>query len=414
MSVRAPHNGSSSEAPAAGCHGGDGPAAQAQQRLLFDPQKLEGFKYFELLRPVLQQLHDVGTERDRAGNRQLFYDQYTAAILFYFFNPVLTSLRGLQQASGLEKVQQALGIQRTSLGSLSEAARVFDAQLLRPIMAELAQRLGPLPGQREAEALAQLTAVDGSLFAALPKMAWALWNYKDKKAVKLHLHFEVFTGAPIDAHMTYGKYCEKKVMHEMLQAGRFYVMDRGYEQFRLFQAIVDMGSSFVCGVRDQMTWTVIRERPLSDADRAAGVIFDAEVSLGARKAEGVLTQPYRVVQRATGKTDENGQPVVMTLVTDRMDLEAELIVLAYHYRWQIELFFRWLKCVLGCRHLLSTDKNGVEIQIYLALIASLLISLWVGRKPTKRTYEMLCFYFMGVASLQELTAHILSLRKHAA
>jgi hypothetical protein len=415
MIVRTPGDRAASEPSALPSQQGDQAAAGMQPSpLLFDPKKLEGFKYFELLGPLLAQLHDVGTARDRAGNRELFYDQYAAAILFYFFNPVLTSLRGIQQATTLEKVQQALGIQRTSLGSLSEASRVFDAQLLRPILAELAQRLGPLPGKSEAVALAQLTAVDGSLFAALPKMAWALWNYDHKKAVKLHLHFEVFTGAPIDAQMTYGKFCEKKVLHEMLQAGRFYVMDRGYEQFRLFQAIVDIGSSFVCGVRDQMTWTVIHERTLSDADRAAGVIFDAEVNLGGRKAEGVLTQPYRVVQRHTGKTDEHGQPVVMTLVTNRMDLAAELIVLAYHYRWQIELFFRWLKCVLGCRHLLSTDKNGLEIQIYLALIASLLISLWVGRKPTKRTYEMLCFYFMGVASLQELTAHISSLKKHAA
>lgn len=411
MSVRTPHNGSSSEAPAVGQHGGNEPAAQAQQPLLFDPQQLQGFKYFEALGPLLKQLHDVGTERDRAGNRDLFFDHYAALILFYFFNPVLTSLRGIQQASGLEKVQRALGIKRTSLGSLSEAARVFDAQRLRPMMAELAQQLGPLPGKREAEALAQLTAVDGSLFAALPKMAWALWNYDDKKAIRLHLHFEVFTGAPVDAELTYGKHCEKKVMHQMLQSRRFYVMDRGYEQFRLFQAIVDADSSFVCGVRDQMTWTVIEERSLSDADRAAGVVFDAVVKLGARKADGVLTQPYRVVQRDIGKTDAKGQPVLMTLVTNRMDLAAELIVLAYHYRWQIELFFRWLKCVLGCRHLLSTDQNGLEIQIYMALIASLLISLWVGRKPTKRTYEMLCFYFSGLASLSELTTHILNLKK---
>jgi hypothetical protein len=72
----------------------------------------------------------------------------------------------------------------------------------------------------------------------------------------------------------------------------------------------------------------------------------------------------------------------------------------------VELFFRWLKCVLGCRHLLSQGANGVSLQVYVALIASLLISLWIGRPPTKRTYEMLCFYLSGWASDAELVAHI--------
>ena len=76
----------------------------------------------------------------------------------------------------------------------------------------------------------------------------------------------------------------------------------------------------------------------------------------------------------------------------------------------MELFFRWFKCILGCRHLLSTCANGVQIQVYLALIASLLVSLWTGRKPTKRTFEMLCLYFSGWASAQEVLAHLDKLR----
>ena len=62
--------------------------------------------------------------------------------------------------------------------------------------------------------------------------------------------------------------------------------------------------------------------------------------------------------------------------------------------------------MLGCRHLLSHSANGIAIQIYLGIIACLLIALWTGRKPTLRTYEMICFYFMGLASQEELLAHI--------
>ena len=72
----------------------------------------------------------------------------------------------------------------------------------------------------------------------------------------------------------------------------------------------------------------------------------------------------------------------------------------------MELFVCWVKGVLGCRHLLSQGINGVRIQVYAALIASLLISLWVGQAPTKRTYEMRCFYLSGWATEAELIAHI--------
>jgi hypothetical protein len=72
----------------------------------------------------------------------------------------------------------------------------------------------------------------------------------------------------------------------------------------------------------------------------------------------------------------------------------------------VELLFRWVKWVLGCRHLLSQGMHGGRIQVSAAFMASLLISLWVGRAPTKRTYEMLCFYLSGWATEAELIAHI--------
>lgn len=373
-----------------------------------DPKSIQGLKYFSTLSDLLARLRDVGTARDKAGNRDLFFDQYVSLILLYFFNPTLTSMRGIQAASKLEKVQKALGCSKFSLGSFSEAGRVFDAECLKPILSELAARLKPLAvagRSREAELLVGLTAVDGTLLPALPKMFWALWNYEHKRAAKLHLHFEVFSAAPVRAEITAGQGCEKKSLRRMLEPGRFYVIDRGYEKFQLFQDIVDGGSSFVGSVRGQMTWTVLRERELSEAARQAGVVFDAEVNLGSHKAEGVLTQPYRVVIIERSST-RPGEEKRLVLVTNRMDLDADMIALAYRYRWQIELFFRWLKCILGCKHLLSTKQNGVAIQVYTALIASLLITLWTGRKPNKRTYEMLCLYYQGWATLDELTAHL--------
>ena len=78
------------------------------------------------------------------------------------------------------------------------------------------------------------------------------------------------------------------------------------------------------------------------------------------------------------------------------------------------IFFRFFKHILGCRHLLSQDPVGIEIQTYMAIIACMLISLQTGRKPTLRTYEMICHYFTGLADEEELLAHIAKLQPHAA
>jgi hypothetical protein len=372
---------------------------------------LKGLKYFKLLAPLLERLHDGATARDRAGNRRLFYDQYACLLLVFFFNPIVKSLRGLQQASTLDKVQRLLGCPRVSRGSLSEASRVFDPELLHTIIGDLAaQHLPAAVSGKEAEALRGLTAVDGSLLPALPKMAWALWLDPQHRAAKLHVHFDVLKGVPIEATVTTGNGSETEQLRATLQPQRLYVVDRGYAEYQLFQDIIDTHSDFIGRIRDNAVWEVIEERPLAPAARAAGVRSDRVVWLGGPQSGGVFQQPVRVLEVATGKTDAHGRPEILLLATSRLDLAAELVALGYRYRWTVELFFRWLKCVLGCRHLLANSPEGVTIQVYLALIASLLISLWVGRKPTVRTLEMLQFYFTGWASEAELTAHIEQLK----
>jgi hypothetical protein len=371
--------------------------------------QLQGFKYFRMLLPLLERLQRIGTEGDRAGNRQLFYDQYAALLLLYFFNPVLTSLRGLQQASSLDKVQKLLGVGRSSLGSLSEATGVFTAQPLQEIVRELAGRAVPLEHGRDAEALRGLTAVDGTVLQALPKMAWALWMDDQHRAAKLHVHFEVLKGVPVDATLTPAACSEPEQLRTMLQPDRLYVTDRGYADYQLFRDILDAGSSFVARVKDNTAFTVSQERPLSEAARRGGVVRDVILAkLGTDHHKDVVGQSVRLV--IVRRTKPDGTLEELWLVTDRLNLPAELVALAYHYRWMIELFFRWFKCILGCRHLLATDANGVAIQVYVALIASLLITLWTGRKPSKRTWEMIQFYLLGWASLEELEAHLAQLR----
>ena len=197
-----------------------------------------------LLKPITHLLQRLRKENiDRAGNRKLFYDQYAMLLLLYFFTPAMTSLRALQRTTEWESTQKKLGIVHTSLGSLSEAASVFDADPPRRVVQELAAQALPLTQGREAEALRGLTAVDGSVFAALPRMVWALWQDSAHRGVKLHLHFDVLKGVACDATITPAAGSETAELQAMLRAQRLYVLDRGYVSYELFAQLLAAGSS---------------------------------------------------------------------------------------------------------------------------------------------------------------------------
>jgi hypothetical protein len=377
------------------------------------PFPLQGGRLIRRLLPLVERLHSAGTERDRAGNRQLFFDQYLSLLLLYFFTPSIKGLRALQAATNWEKTRQRLGIRRTSLGSLSEATRVFDARLVEPIIGELAARALPLKQGREAEALQGLTAVDGSVFAALPRMAWALWEDETHRGVKLHLHFDVLKGVPCAAALTPAACSEPAELARTLQAGRLYVLDRGYASYELFAQIVQAGSSLVARVKNTTVFVVQEERALDAAAKKAGVVRDVVISrLGTAHHKDHLRRPMRLL--IVGVPNRDGQMIELWLLTDRLDLPADLVALAYRYRWTVELFFRWMKSVLGARHLVSQKQNGVTLQMYAALIVSLLIILNTGRKPTVRTFEILQFYLLDWVTDAELDQHLASLQKTSA
>jgi len=383
---------------------------------------LKGFKYFKVLRGLLETLHAAACERDRAHNRRLHMDQYMTLLLMYMFNPVCSSLRAIQEASELKKVQRVLKVPRAALGSLSEAARVFDSDLLVGVIGTLADRLKPIQGNGRLSDFDQIiTLVDGSWLKAVPKMTWALFQDDQHKSLKAHVQLELLKGVPVGAAVTDANTAETKVLSKSLQAGRLYVLDRGYFDYALYRAILDADSSFVCRARDNVVLReILEERDLSDEALAGGVVRDAVAMLGHPKGKNNPDRPLRLVEieccphrKPSGKTGRGGpeQGDTIMLVTDRVDLPADVVGLLYKHRWQVEIFFRFFKHVLGCRHLLSYCENGIELETYAAIIACLLIALWTGRKPTLSTYRMLCWYFSGWADDEELLAHIAKLKR---
>src|SRR5215471_18518266 len=246
----------------------------APHKPLLTEQDLQGFKYFRLLGPLFAHLHPAETTRDRAGNRQLFYDQYATLLLVYFFTPTVTSLRGVQQLSTLAKVQQRWGVQRTALGSLSEAAPVFEAALLQDVISELALRAwtraphgNPALCQGDLAVLRDVVAIDGSLLPALPRMVWGVWQDERHRAAKMHVAFAALRQVPVGVTVTAGNGAERAQARQLVQPGGFYVFDRGYVDYDLFAEWHALPCSFVARVQEGAAYAVAQDRALSAAAR---------------------------------------------------------------------------------------------------------------------------------------------------
>ena len=402
----------------------------AASKRKIDERDLAGFRDFKSLKPLLERLHDVGTERDTAGNRKLHMDEYCLLVLMWLYNPVVDSLRGIQQCSEFASTRKRLGVGRASLGSLSESVSMFDPELLCGIAEELSEQLPVNIPQGLEQVDKTVTAVDGSVFKVLAQIARLAWlptsGGKNSCGFRLHAQFEVFrkTAARIDVTGSNpkGDADERVVLEKSVESGRCYLMDRGYQKYALFNVINSAGSDYVCRIRDDLPFTTVEDRPLTEADRAARVISDQEVTFGTPNSRTVPpdhrcrviiveAKPHNSKRKsATSGPDCDG---AIRIVTNMMRVPAELIAALYAYRWTVEIYFRMIKQLLGCRHLLSTRPEGVEIQVYMAIIACILIMVHTGRTPTKRTYEMICFFQLGVVSLEELEAHIAKLKPQA-
>jgi hypothetical protein len=329
--------------------------------------------------------------------RTLAYADYLSLFLFGLLNPVVRTMRGLCAASGLKRVQRDVCQRRVSLGSFSEAQALLEPALLAEVFGELSREVCR-PAAVVAAGQRNWLIQDGSLFDALPRMYWALWRRQGRaqSQVRLHLSLNLEQGAPVRAAVTPGKGCERAAWRQLVQAGDGYVADRYYgEDYQLFGELDEARIAFVLRLRDEAVINVVEELPLTEADRQAHVVRAAWVTLGCNPRRQSLR--LRVVWVQTDKE-------VLRLVTNLRpeELLHGDVALLYKERWRIELFFRWIKCILGCRHWLAESPAGAALQLYLALIAALLLQLHTGQAPTKRGLELIQFYLLGVASLAEL------------
>lgn len=384
-------------------------------------RQLGHFKQLRKVAGLLSFLHSAGCRRDKAHNRELHFDDYVLLILLWMFNPLIDSLTTLQRVAGLEEVQKKLGIKRFSMGSFSESCRVFDPSMLRGVVEQLAGELAPVGRQEMFKGLPHvLTLVDGTALRTLRSIVEAMWlpgtDGKDihrTHAWKLHLHFDVDHHVPTQWELTdargAGASDEKSVLRKRLAPDHTYVMDRGYAQFRLFNEINRIDSSYVCRVKDNSVYEEVEPRRPSREDVEAGVISDSVVRMGVASQEVnrpdhlirlicVRSTPHRKRGKTAGGTSGPPCDGVLRIATNLLDAPAHVIAFLYAYRWTLEVFIRFFKQILGCRHLLSTKRQGIEIQIYAAVICCMMVNILTGKKPNKWRVTLMALYLQGLAS----------------
>lgn len=370
------------------------------------PETLVGGKYLRMLEQHLPLLRAA----DEHGNRHLFADDVLIAQLLAFFNPTLRSLRTLEDFSQTRHAQRYLSLGKLCKSTLADFQRLVEPRVLDPIVkrlhAEAVRRGGTRHPSDLPTTLGQVLAVDGSFFTVAAEVAWAVrhrTNQGQRRAsIRLDVHLDVATWLPEVVAVAGQGQSEAQQAAQHIQPGAIHLYDRGIFSFDLLAAQLTAGAGFVHRVREagarSPRFLMDHEQRLRPQDHAAGVLTDRLGQLAGSTHRQAPTERLREVVIAV--PDRPGETV--RLLTNLLELEAWVIGTLYRYRWQVELFFRWLKVYAHFDHLLSESRPGIVLNFYVAVIGVLLLYLHTGAQPSKYAFSLLGLVASGAATLADI------------
>lgn len=374
------------------------------------PETVVGGKYVRLLEKYLKGLRSEGGH----GNRRLFLDDVFVAYLLAFFNPTIRSLRTIEDFSQSVQAQRHMSLRKICRSTLSDFNRLADPQRLAPILAALREKLvPPASGKRRGsegelqELLQRTIAVDGTFLPATAEVTWALaaHNQRSIKRSRARLDVQLSIAGWLPEVMVVAPAGLSESNHAALyiESGRLYLYDRGFSGFRLLRAHYEEAAAeprahFVARYRpsggNSPALIDARDQPLTDADRQAGVVSD-RVGRFAGLGEVPLREVLVTFESA-------GEMKTLRLISNLLDVSAVTIAQLYRYRWQIELFFRWLKCYARFDHLISHTRDGVVTHFYVTVIAVLLMYLHTGHRPSKYLFSLMSLVASGGTTLDNV------------
>jgi hypothetical protein len=331
------------------------------------------------------------------GNEQLHFRGMIGTLLAAAFEPAVRSLRTIDELSLREEVKAVSGMDRVARSTLSDAMARFDPQRLRPMVEALRRQLPQLDrfdGQT-AGVVRRIVAADGSWFNLAGEVAHALHCRRGRTPRRqsrvrwnLQLDVEAFLPDEFDVSGS-GDGSEAAAFARSIQGGCIYLLDRNFVHFGFIRAVLAKESSFVLRLKKSVHFATQSSSRLSDKDLLHHVLKDeigtlsGPVSHGNKGRPGRTGQPPpQTLRRVTVWDPVNGKEVV--LLTDILDVPAYVIGELYRLRWQIELFFRWLKVLAGFDHLCSQSTRGITMQFYVAVLMTLLIHLHSGGRRVSK------------------------------
>ena len=206
---------------------------------------------------------------------------------------------------------------------------------------------------------------------------------KDERGVKMHTLFDVLTSIPSFLYISEASLHDVNVLDILrFEAGSFYIMDRAYIDFLRLYRLHQQGAYFVTRAKDNMRFRRMYSRSV---DRGTGLIYDQTGRLEMPKSREKYPDKLRRIKYYDG---ESG--TLFVFLTNNTDLEALEIAYLYKKRWEIELFFKWMKQHLRIKSFWGRSLNAVKIQIYCAIIAYCLVAIIGSKlKVNRPIYEIL-------------------------
>jgi hypothetical protein len=370
------------------------------------PDHVIGAKQIRILEQQIEELR----EEDAHGNRKLFLDDVFVAYLLAFFNPMVRSLRLIEDFSQTDQARRFLTVPKITRSTLSDFNKHVDPERLLPILTRLRDDIRHNAGGRLPNTLSllhrQIIAVDGTFLNAAADVLWALKHKNHAGAtgsgVRLDVQIDVDTWLPeIVVAGEPGK-SESDNATETIKPGAIQIYDRGIFSFQLVKAHIAQGGDFVMRMREAGArcpkFTTVQEQILSEQARAAGVQSDR---IGYLTGSQHRKRPEALLREVVIIPPHDPQHPVR-LLTSLLDVDAWIIGLLYSHRWQIELFFRWFKCYAQFDHLISHSRNGVMLAFYVAIIGVTLLILSGQARPSKYLFALLSLVASGAATVEEM------------
>jgi hypothetical protein len=189
-----------------------------------------------------------------------------------------------------------------------------------------------------------------------------------KGAVRLHTLLDLRGNIPSFIHISDGKLHEVNVLDLIpLEAGAFYVMDRGYADFSRLHAVTQASAFFVIRAKSNLKCRRLYSHPV---DKSTGVVCDQSILLIVPKSAGDYPDKLRRVRYYDAETDKT-----LVFLTNNFLLPAITIAQLYKQRWQVELFFKWIKQHLRIKSFFGTSETAVKTQIWIAISVYLIVAI---------------------------------------